>query len=253
MNKNSFSWDRFLRLTLNTIRDERKNMLQIGVLIGAILFFLPLSSVYIGKAFHMENFFKSSNIFTSRDFFFIITFWVAAIFLMVKASHAFPELKDKVKATEFISLPGTILEKVLSRYLLCSIGIIVFVIAVAVCFMAVLSCFVEIRNVFSVSLAHPVLPVLFLLMIQAFCFVGALYFKSMPGFKTILCYLLYYGLVFGLFSYIFTGYFVGWWGYVSFYLSGAALVFNIAAGALLYVICLCIIYFRVKEIEINEI
>lgn len=57
MNKNAFSWDRFWLLTLNTIRDERKNMLQVAVLIGAILFFLPFSSVYIGKAFYLENFF----------------------------------------------------------------------------------------------------------------------------------------------------------------------------------------------------
>ena len=170
---------------------------------------------------------------------------------MVKASHAFPELQDKVKASEFISLPGTVLEKVLSRYLLYSIGIIAFVVAIAVCFTALLSCFVEFRRVFSISFVHPVLLVLFLLMVQSFFFVGSLYFKSMPGLKTFLCYLIYNGLVFGVFSYIFTGHFLVAW--VCFYLDGAALVFDIAAGALLYVICLCIIYFRVKEMEINEI
>ena len=189
----------------------------------------------------------------NRDYFPIVTFVILAFSLLEKGANAFPELRDKTKAAEFLAIPGTALEKVMARYIIYSFGIILFVGLTAALFTIALSCFVSIREIFSIKYEHPIWILFFILMLQSVFFVGGLYFKTLSGLKTFLCFLLYYFLIMGAVSFLFNGHFIGWRNYVGVQDSIGAALFDIISGVLVYVICMLTVFFKVKEVELNEI
>lgn len=246
MGNNIFCWQRFWALTLNTLRKERKTMILFAVTVGLILFLLPLGIMY---ACRFWGYFWDSF---PGNYFVVVSFLLIYASMIAKGVNCFPEIKDRQKASAFISLPASVLEKTLSRYLLFSFGLFIF--AALICYIfSMLSYFwlgsytnIEACKLNSIDFSK----LLQFFNVQAIFLIGGLYFRKNSFVKTTLVLILFIVMMNGGFSYLFSNDFWGWFrsGYFN-----KSVLWDSISGIIFYIIYLSIIYFRLKELEIHEV
>jgi hypothetical protein len=226
---------------------------------GALLFVIPVAvQTTIYKSFFNLN----PQKFDDNPGVIVLTLISLGLLILVfaKAIIAFPEIKEKTKASAFLALPSTVFEKFLSRYLLYSVGLILFTVIICVIFnsltLATLGLYTEYISALNakplnnITLSRCLSLFFHIMFFQAFFFVGGLYFKKDSGSKTIMFIVIFYFLLYGEMSYFFSGHFLAF--YKDGYFKDAPL-FDWMFSSASYVLCLFIIYFRLKELEVNEI
>lgn len=255
---NIFSWNRFSALLLNTLKEERKAIVLYTLITGALLFVIPVAI----QTIIYKSFFALTPQLADDPGFVILSLTSLGLLIIffAKAVIAFPETKEKTKASAFLSLPATVFEKFFSRYLLYSIGLLIFTVAICVIFnfltlatLGVYEKYISALNtkiLNNMTISGTLSLFLHLIFLQAFFFIGGLYFKKDPGSKTVLLIAIFYILLYGVLSYFFSGHFFAFFkdGYFK-----DAPFFDWVFSSASYVLCLFIIYFRLKELEVNEI
>jgi|GEM_PF-2819740 len=242
------SWSRLRRLIWNIVLDERREMWWYGGGLVIFLVVLPLLLAELGRTYRWALTPALSN----ADIYCGLMGLLMLISAVFKAVHAFPEIRNKASAAALLTLPAAGWEKVLARYLVCSVGVILFNLVICGICLGVLAIFLLEGGV----LVQRILAVHWgsffwgILAIQGFYLVGGLYFRRNPILITTVLLLLLYILLFGLTGYFLHGTFLIWhqlpagtWGRWV----------NLAGDIVIYLLCLATTYYRIKELEIDEV
>ncbi len=250
MNEESiFSSARFMRLILNCINNERRNILWYTLGLIAVLLFLPVSLSQLIKLYNWPIPLNLSR----PGLYLTLAGIITSVTMMLKASAAFPELKHKAGATALLSLPASPLEKVLSRYLLYSIGLLLLSAVICAACIGILMIFVINPSTATWMKSERWWNIILsLLFFQGFYFAGAAYFKKNNFLKTSVTLFLINFVIGGAFSYFKFGKPImmssGGYG-----LDGGLPSFSLGMDMIIYLLCLVMVYFRIKELELDEI
>jgi hypothetical protein len=183
IDKEVFDKQRFYNLCKQYIGRESKDLICLWIKVTVIFAILAVFAGMIGFGFIVTPFGNTANsIFTIILYFAIVS----------KALNAFSEYRDKEQAIAWMMLPGSILEKFLSRLLITS----------ALLFVAIYISFfigINVGNVITALIwqnnfylyipfyESPVLQsMIIVLNFHAIFFAGGLYFKKHPFIKTCL-------------------------------------------------------------------
>ena len=189
IDKEVFDKQRFYNLCKQYIGREVKDLTRLWIKVTIIFAIIAVFAGMIGFGFVITPFGNTANsVFT-------IIFYVAII---SKALNAFAEYRDKEQAIAWMMLPGSILEKFLSRLLITSV--VLFVTIYISFFIGI-----NIGNIISSviwqnyfyfyiplndSSSSALQSIIVILNLHAIFFAGGLYFKKHPFIKTCLAVLI---------------------------------------------------------------
>lgn len=210
---NGFSWRRVGRLTLNTLHAERYNALWYALLYAVVLAVVPI----VCEIFQINVGYLDTNVYMG-GYFFALSVTITSIALLVKAANAFPELRNSSELADWLALPASLNEKIVSRYLLYTLGMALFATLCCVVFATVGWNFVPAKEIAGNSTGalrgltfKMVLDFLAQVFIGSlpFFLAGTLFGKS-PFIKCLLVVLFSQLAINGLLSLIYLGSFWGW-------------------------------------------
>ena len=218
---------------------------------GTILFMVPLLLILCDKFLGL----KISG-YVDTPIYSGLSICIISLSVLIKAVNAFPEIRNRESASAWLLLPASPFEKFLSKYLSYSLGAGIF--TSLTCF--IFSSLSMLLNIYYYSAPIPakllndlrVGPFIWgLLIFQTFFFIGGLYFKKNPFIKTMLTVILFYVISYGILSYIFSGHI--FLVFTKNYFQDDDFCMKYLRSSVVYLFALPVIYFRVKEFEIDEV
>lgn len=254
-----FSWSRFSALSAALIHRERKDMIWTVAIVSCLLVFLPMIYIALVRIYDCKAL-AADDLFGQRLYGGLIGF-VTLVNVLRTSSQSLKEARDKASLSAFLSLPATALEKAVARYLIYGPGALLFTVAVCIACAEIL----RVLHPFAWEWRAPVNFLLWLLLMQGFCFIGATFFKVNPCLKAFAILVLFLAVVCGISTHAICGWnnFYGAVGMigVSVFMSlwsgcnldGGREVVRIILDVVIYLLCLAVYYHRIKELEIDEI
>lgn len=250
MTNENFSMVRFSLLVKNSVMQGYRSLLTISAAIALLIIFTGLI------------FSQLSGDFYNAWFTLLLFGWGILL-----SSRAFKPLHDKTCNEAYLLIPASSLEKVLSALLITTLGFILFVLT----FISLVSLVVSLLQVVLGQSASAVFNPLsegvwrfigIYISIQAFYFLGAVWFRSFHIAKTILS-LGVISIGFTLIAmFVFTTFFGSYFAddvdtrealYVLWNLSQGRLTFlHYAFDLLLPIACWCIAWLRFREVQVSE-
>lgn len=215
----------------------------------------------IAGALLVWNFIDPSNVYTINQY-PVGFIWLLFLGGVLTTSNAFKELRHPTTSCAFLTLPASVFEKYLSRWLLTSI---IYFIATLLLYTAtywLIAAVAKTVTDFSFPWFNPLQPamlkaLLHYMIIHALFFLGAIYFKKYVVIKTVLAITLFHGAltIFMLF--------IGKWVLSGYITDRSILIPNIrwenlnkisTIGLIFWlsimIACWVVSYFRFKEAEV---
>ncbi len=185
MNINSIlNFNRIFYLIRNEVFSNYRKILTIFGALAAILFVIMI----------FNRFFQST-----AD---IYTGWFGNVLIiggLIYASSMFSDLHHPQKGIQYIMLPASMEEKLLSKLIMGTIGYTLTVIVFFYLFSLIMSCFSLLISGHVTALFNPLVSnvgweILNFIVIQSVFMLGSVYFKRSPFFKTILALFVFFFL-----------------------------------------------------------